>query len=86
MDDSIKRTIPNFYYEYGIRGIKNEIYLDGLSKGIHGNPKRQWNDPYIMTYFRSHGNEVMEIASSDLDDPKVMNMHFKNIINSLSLY
>ena len=79
MDDSIKRTIPEFYCEYGIRGIKEETNQDGLSKGIHGNPERQRNDPYIMTYLRSHGYEVIEIVSSDLDDSEVMKKHLRNI-------
>jgi hypothetical protein len=80
MEGSIKRTKPDFYYEDERKDIRIAIYLDGLSKKIHGNAERQRTDHFIRSYLRSKGYNVIEIAATDLDDPAVMNMH----VNSLS--
>lgn len=81
LEGSIKRTLPDFYYEDPSRDLRIAIYLDGLSKGIHGNEERMKVDHYIRTILRSKGINVIEIAASDLDDPKVMNMHLGIIGN-----
>ena len=84
MEGSIKRTVPDFYYEDQRKDIKIAIYLDGLSKNIHGNAERQRTDHFIRSYLRSKGYDVIEIAATDLDDPAILNMHVSSIAKALS--
>lgn len=54
------------------------IYLDGLSRGIHGNPEVEAKDRAIREQLRAQGYEVFEIAASDLSDPeKMSNIFFR---------
>ena len=62
-----------------VSNTKIAIYLDGLSKGIHGNEERQKIDNLIRTILRSEGWHVEEIASSALDDPEMMKHHLKSL-------
>ena len=79
---SIGKTIPDFYYEDESRDIEIAIYLDGLSKGIHGNEERMKIDHYIRTVLRSKGIHVEEIAASALDDPMMLRLHLKALANA----
>lgn len=54
------------------------IYLDGLSREIHGNPETQARDRAIREQLRALGYEVFEIAASDLSDrEKMRNIFFR---------
>jgi hypothetical protein len=66
-----------------VSGVKVAIYLDGLSKGIHGNEERQKIDNLIRTILRSEGWHVEEIASSALDDPEMMKHHLRSLAKAL---
>lgn len=66
-------TTPDAFYQEE-EGIC--IYLDGLSKHIHGTPETQKRDREIRDELRSKGYEVLEIAASDLDDRAAMGRHF----------
>ena len=59
------------------------LYLDGLSRDLHGDPERARNDQVIRSWLRNNGYEVIEIAVSDLDDPAAMTRHFKRLANLL---
>ena len=79
MYSPIPYTKPDFYYEDSSRDIRVAIYLDGLSKDIHGKMKVRENDHLIRTVLQSMGVRVIEIAATELDDPSRMNLHLKAI-------
>lgn len=80
-------TIPDFYY--GEDAIGNDylegicLYLDGLSKHIHGNAVTQERDAAIRTWLRNHRHEVIGIPFNDLDDRDAMQRHFYNLGRAL---
>ena len=75
----IPSTRPDFYYEDLSNNIRIAIYLDGLSKDIHGSPEVRENDHMIRTILRSMGVDVIEIAATELDDPRMMSLHLNAI-------
>ena len=72
-------TVPDLYYEDTVREIFLTIYLDGLSKNIHGNEERRRIDIIIRQQLESMGFDVIEIASSDLNDPEALRLSLKRI-------
>jgi hypothetical protein len=78
-----KRTVPDLMRIDPVSSVKIAIYLDGLSKGIHGNEERQKIDNLIRTILRSEGWHVEEIASSALDDPEMMKFHLRSLAKIL---
>jgi hypothetical protein len=70
-------TIPDAYYDDGDSQIC--IYVDGLSKHIHGNPQTRDKDRKIREKLRADGCEVVEIAASELYDHGKMAKHFFKI-------
>ncbi|GLV59818.1 DEAD/DEAH box helicase [Dictyobacter sp. S3.2.2.5] len=72
-------TVPDLFFDDPVSGMQLAIYLDGLSKGIHGNDKRQQMDRMIRESLEMEGVDVLEIAASDLDDPEAMKRHLKRI-------
>ena len=74
-----KQTIPDLYYEDSVREIFLTIYLDGLSKDIHGNEERRRVDVIIRQQLESMGYDVIEIASTDLNDPEALRLSLKRI-------
>ncbi|MBT8507421.1 hypothetical protein AZH53_03125 [Methanomicrobiaceae archaeon CYW5] len=65
-------TTPDFYYESLDNSVRIAIYLDGLSRFIHGDPEIQRKDQFIRTVLRSNGYIVVEISATALDDPEMM--------------
>ncbi len=59
------------------------IYLDGLSKHIHGNPATAERDRIIRAWLRNNGYEVIEIAVTDLHDVGAMAAHFRRLAGFL---
>lgn len=55
------------------------IYLDGMSKHIHGNPKTAERDNEIRSWLRNNGYEVIPITFVELDDKGAMTRHFKKL-------
>ena len=82
LEGSIGKTIPDFYYEDESRDIEIAIYLDGLSKMIHGNEERMNIDHFIRTVLRSEGIHVEEIAATALNDPAMLRLHMKSLANA----
>jgi ATP-dependent helicase YprA (DUF1998 family) len=72
-------TVPDLFYEDPVGGVLLAVYLDGLSKAIHGNMERHQMDRMIRERLEEEGVDVIEIASSDLDDPEAMKRHLKRI-------
>lgn len=63
------RTIPDFFYP----GVDDRtegvcIYLDGLSRGIHGSAEAQERDLQIREQLRNLGYEVVSIPASSLTE------------------
>jgi len=59
------------------------IYLDGLSKHIHGNPETQVRDREIRAELRAEEHCVIEITAHDLSDQNAMARHFKKLAREL---
>jgi len=78
LDRAIGTTTPDVIYR-GPDHEENEgvcIYLDGLSRHLHGHPATAERDRLIRDWLRNHGYEVIEIAVSDLHDQGAMTRHF----------
>ncbi|MFV9631881.1 MAG: DEAD/DEAH box helicase [Methanosarcinales archaeon] len=80
-----KTTTPDLLRVDQVTGAKVAIYLDGLSKGIHGNQERQQIDSIIRTILRNQGYHVEEISTTTLDDPELLRFHLKSIANALKI-
>ena len=76
-------TTPDFYFEDPVKDIQVAVYLDGLSKAIHGNEERARIDRVIRQQLEAEGIVVIEIAYSDLSDPEAMLIQFKRLAHAL---
>lgn len=61
------------------------IYLDGLSRRLHGNPETAERDRNMRSWLRNHGYEVIEISANELDDEDAMVKHFRRLANYLEM-
>ena len=59
------------------------VYLDGMSRHIHGNPDTARKDRAIRTWLRGSDYEVIEIPANELDDEDAMARHFRRLANYL---
>ncbi len=59
------------------------VYLDGLSRHIHGNAETAEQDRLIRSWLRNNGYEVIEIAVSNLNDEGAMVRHFRKLASYL---
>lgn len=79
-------TIPDWYYEDPHNeSVKVAVYLDGMSRGLHGDPKRQKMDELIREMLSMNGYQVIIVQSRDLDDPEMMRQHLRNIGNAIGV-
>ena len=87
LDRTLGTTTPDVIY----RGDDHDpdegvcIYLDGLSRQLHGDPETAERDRDIRNRLRNRGYEVIEIAANELDDEDAMVRHFRRLANYLSL-
>ena len=73
-------TTPDFYYAPTTDHYEGLcIYLDGMSRELHGNPERQLRDRRIREELRNRGYEVIEITNAQLFDRDAMAQHFFRI-------
>jgi SOS-response transcriptional repressor LexA len=85
LDNALGTTTPDVMY----RADHHEedegvcIYLDGLSKHLHGNPETAERDREIRSWLRGNGYDVIEIAVSDLHDQPKMTQHFRRLAGCL---
>ncbi|MBI3493129.1 MAG: DUF1998 domain-containing protein [Acidobacteria bacterium] len=85
LDRSIGTTTPDVIYRAAHHGLEEGIciYLDGLSRHLHGNPATADQDQRIRSWLRNNGFEVIEIAVSDLYDDGAMTRHFRKLAGYL---
>jgi ATP-dependent helicase YprA (DUF1998 family) len=78
-------TTPDFYYISPDGSIKIAIYLDGLSRGIHGNPEQQAKDEYIRRMLQSKEKvTVISIPATYVNkDPAALRWKMKEIAMAL---
>ena len=87
LDRTLGTTTPDVIY----RGEDHDpdegvcIYLDGLSRHLHGNPETAERDRDIRSWLRNHGYDVIEIAANELDDEDAMVRHFRRLARNLNL-
>ncbi len=85
LDRAIGTTTPDVFYPGDEEDEGVCIYLDGLSRHLHGNPETAERDRLIRDFLRNDtGCEVIEIAASDLNDLKAMTRHFRRLAGYLS--
>lgn len=78
------KTTPDFFYEDPTERFEGLcIYLDGLSRNIHGTPEAQRRDARIREELRARDYEVLAIAASHLSDRHEMANHFGRIARFL---
>jgi very-short-patch-repair endonuclease len=85
LDRAIGTTTPDVIYRADHHDEDEGIcvYLDGLSRHIHGNAETAERDHLIRSWLRNNGYEVIEIAASDLDDEGAMVRHFRRLAGYL---
>ena len=87
LDRTLGTTTPDVIYRTKDHDADEGvcIYLDGLSRQLHGNPETAERDREIRTWLRNHGYEVIEIAANELDDEDAMVRHFRRLAGYLSM-
>jgi hypothetical protein len=79
-----ERTVPDFFYpgeDDGDPGVC--IYLDGLSRHIHGALETAAVDRSIRAELAGRGYLVIAIAATELDDQGAMTNHFRRLARHL---
>ncbi len=70
-------TTPDFFYDDPSGRLDGVcIYLDGMSRHIHGNHSTQLRDRQIREELRNRGYEVFEVPFGHLTDRDAMARHF----------
>jgi ATP-dependent helicase YprA (DUF1998 family) len=72
-------TEPDWLHEE----TKVAVYLDGMSRGLHGDPKTAQRDQYIRGMLDLDGYTVIVVQSRDLDDPQAVRQHLKGIAEAM---
>ena len=70
---------PDWFHEQS----KVAVYLDGMSKALHGDPTTNQMDQYIRGMLEVLGYKVIVVQSQDLDDPQAVRQHLKSIAQAL---
>ena len=78
------RTIPDLYYENIEDDIRVAVYLDGLSKDIHGGEECFRKDRIIRNQLEEMDIDVVELSVTDLDDPISLNKVLKRIARKIN--
>jgi len=72
-------TEPDWLYPES----KVAVYLDGMSRGLHGDPKQAKKDLLIRGALEADDYKVVVIQSRDLADPEAVRQHLKNIAEAI---
>ena len=72
-------TEPDWVHEE----TKVAVYLDGMSRGLHGDPKTAQRDQLIRGMLDLDGYTVIVVQSRDLDDAQAVRQHLKNIAQAM---
>ena len=77
-------TTPDWLYEDQTDpSIKVAVYLDGMSRSLHGDPKRQKMDELLRNMMEINGYKVIIVQSKDLNDPEMMRNHLRHIAEAM---
>jgi hypothetical protein len=72
-------TEPDWLYE----PAKVAVYLDGMSRHLHGDLKTAQRDKIIRDALEMDGFTVIVLQFHDLHDPAIMTQHLKNIAKAI---
>ena len=72
-------TEPDWLHE----PTKVAVYLDGMSRGLHGDPKTAQRDQLIRGTLELDGYTVIVVQSRDLNDPQAVRQHLRNIAQAM---
>jgi hypothetical protein len=59
------------------------VYLDGMSRGLHGDPKTAQRDQLIRGMLELDGYTVVVVQSRDLNDAQAVRQHLKSIAEAM---
>lgn len=72
-------TEPDWLYE----PMKVAVYVDGMSKALHGDPKTAQRDQLIRGMMELDGYTVIVVQSRDLGDAQAVRQHLRNIAQAI---
>jgi hypothetical protein len=72
-------TEPDWLHE----PTKVAVYLDGMSRALHGDPKTAQRDQLIRGMLELDGYKVFVVQSRDLNDPQAVRQHLCNIARAI---
>ena len=72
-------TTPDWLHEPS----KVAVYMDGMSRNLHGDPKTAQRDQLIRQMLELDGYKVIVVQSRDLDDPQAVRQHLRNIAQAM---
>ncbi|MGO8683313.1 MAG: Zn-binding domain-containing protein [Thermoleophilia bacterium] len=86
LDRAIGTTTPDVIYraEHHDENEGIAVYLDGLSRTLHGDAGTAARDREMRDWLRGHGWEVIEIAVSELTDEGAMTRYFRKLAGYLN--
>jgi ATP-dependent helicase YprA (DUF1998 family) len=73
-------TRPDWLHE----STKVAIYLDGMSRHLHGDEKTAQRDQLIRQMLELDGYKVIVVQSRDLNDPQSVRLHLRNVAKAVS--
>ena len=87
LDRALGTTTPDVIYRSGDHEPDEGvcIYLDGLSRHLHGKPETAEQDREIRTWLRNHGYDVIEIGANQLTDEDAMADYFRRLAGYLGM-
>ena len=72
-------TWPDWVHE----PTKVAVYLDGMSRGLHGDPNMAKKDHIIRAAIELDGYKVIVVQTRDLNDPQAVRLHLRNIAQAM---
>jgi hypothetical protein len=72
-------TTPDWVHE----PTKVAVYLDGMSRGLHGDPNVAKKDHILRQAVELDGWTVIVVQSRDLSDPQGVRLHLRNIAQAM---
>lgn len=84
LPDISSHTVPDVYFECETEAFDGVcVYLDGLSKGLHGDPGTAARDQLLRVTLEAGGYKVIVIPASELADQNAMVNHFVAIARAI---
>ena len=72
-------TEPDWLHE----PTKVAVYLDGMSRSLHGDPNIARKDHIIRQALEVDDYKVIVVQKRDLDDPQAVRLHLRNIAQAM---